>query len=299
MNPEHFRAWMELFRGSDANWESMLQDIRDAIFLLGRSVSSTGLSRLIRNRVELDDFRKIPFYDIPQQADELIQAKHETTRAAAYRQLYFTLGRCSETLKHVYSDFRTHGVSIAYVYQVEQLRAKMKRLDTLSRLLVSYNNDPRFIQDFLATLVEENYKALKIRRLVNDNIGLVCLKIVETNAETGEHYISRDRKEHLQTLKAAAGGGIVTGFTVLFKLLLHYLDLAPFVWGLAASVNYAMSFMVLQFCGFTLATKQPAMTATTLSEKLDQCDRGSSLFSTRSSIFFVHRSRPRSAISSA
>jgi site-specific recombinase len=67
---------------------------------------------------------------------------------------------------------------------------------------------------------------------------------------------------------------VMTAFTTMFKFLLHHIEVAPFVSGFIASANYALSFVGIQLLGFTLATKQPAMTATVLAEKIGDGDKG-------------------------
>jgi site-specific recombinase len=48
------------------------------------------------------------------------------------------------------------------------------------------------------------------------------------------------------------------------------LSLAPFFAGVISSLNYALSFLVMQLLGFTLATKQPSMTAAALAGTLKE-----------------------------
>jgi site-specific recombinase len=272
IDPILFGNLVEFFGYSSPNsdWNTLLQDARDAALLLSQEISSIGMSRLVRNRVREKKFRNLPFFKLRVQAERFITAVDPHEFTAAYKEINMTLEDCLHLLDEVYADFRTRGVSISLVYQIERLRAMIQRQSTLTRLLAGYGHDTRFIQDFLALLVEENYRARRIRGLVNQSVVLVCHKIVETNAKTGEHYISRDLDEHYKIMKSAAGGGALTGITVFFKTLLHHLSLAPFVSGIFASLNYSVSFVGIQLLGFTLATKQPAMTATVLASKLDE-----------------------------
>jgi site-specific recombinase len=60
------------------------------------------------------------------------------------------------------------------------------------------------------------------------------------------------------------GGGALTVFTAANKMTIYGLQLPLFVGGLLAGLNYAVSFLLLQWFGLILATKQPAMTAATL-----------------------------------
>jgi site-specific recombinase len=69
-------------------------------------------------------------------------------------------------------------------------------------------------------------------------------------------------------LASAAGGGALTSFTAALKFAIGWAHFAPFVEGALASCNYALSFIVMQALGFTLATKQPSMTAAALAATL-------------------------------
>ena len=84
----------------------------------------------------------------------------------------------------------------------------------------------------------------------------------------GEHYITRDKGEYRNMMAKAAGGGFVMAFTTLAKFALYALGLSVFWSGLAAGMNYALSFVLIQMLHFTVATKQPAMTAPAMAAKL-------------------------------
>jgi site-specific recombinase len=95
-------------------------------------------------------------------------------------------------------------------------------------------------------------------------------KIVERNAETGEHYIARTAEEYRGMLKSAAGGGAIMAVTTWFKLMILGWHLPGLLQGLAASANYATGFVAIQLSGSTLATKQPANTAPALAHRMHQ-----------------------------
>jgi site-specific recombinase len=273
MDPEIFQGWLELFQYESARVNSkqgkVHREIQDALYLLSHSVRSIGLSRIVRNRVAEHDFRKLPFYELTDKVDVLIETQDPAPRALAHRELNETLDRCFLILNEVYLHYRDHGVSIELVYQTERLKALLNRCRTLGQLIVGNEKNSPFIQSFFGLLVLENSRARKIGKLISDNLVLVCQKIVETNAETGEHYITRDRAAYREIFLKALGGGAVTGVTTFFKFALAHLSLPLFFSGVFAFLNYSISFIALQFMGFTLATKQPAMTATVLAERMD------------------------------
>jgi site-specific recombinase len=69
-------------------------------------------------------------------------------------------------------------------------------------------------------------------------------------------------------LGKAAGGGAVLGFTTWIKFALYGLSLSAFWAGFAAGLNYAASFVLIMLLHFTVATKQPAVTAPAMVAKL-------------------------------
>jgi site-specific recombinase len=75
---------------------------------------------------------------------------------------------------------------------------------------------------------------------------------------------------------AAMGAGLIVGVMALIKLLLAQAHL-PLLWeGLAYGMNYAIGFIIVQLLHFTIATKQPAMTAARIAAALHQQEKSGS-----------------------
>ncbi|MEK7960962.1 hypothetical protein AAB993_33230, partial [Burkholderia contaminans] len=154
------------------------------------------------------------------------------------------------------------------VFQVERMRMRIVRAEMLLNAWMA-RDDLHGMAHLTAELVDANHNSQSVSHLVRSNFSLFARKLVETNADTGEHYISRGRAEYLKMLRMAAGGGLVTVVTVCVKFAITGAHLQSMLEGLLAGVNYAASFMLMHFLHFTLATKQPAMTAPTLARELD------------------------------
>jgi site-specific recombinase len=107
-----------------------------------------------------------------------------------------------------------------------------------------------------------------VRDLFRQHYGLLARKVAERSAETGEHYITRTRAEYRDMLARAGGGGAVLAGTTFMKFVVLALGLSPFWTGMGAGLNYAVSFVIVQWLHFTVATKQPAMTAPAMAAKL-------------------------------
>jgi site-specific recombinase len=129
----------------------------------------------------------------------------------------------------------------------------------------------------LALMVLVGRDRRSLRALVASNSSLLAAKVTERSSEVGEHYITRDRNAYNTMLRQAAGGGALTAVTTLMKFSVMALGLSAFWNGFWSSIVYAGSFVVIQLLHFTLATKQPAMTAPAMAAKLKDFDAPSSL----------------------
>jgi site-specific recombinase len=84
----------------------------------------------------------------------------------------------------------------------------------------------------------------------------------------GEHYIARTTKDYFVMILRAGGGGLITAGTIVTKFAMASMSSNIFMGGTLASLNYVVSFLLMQFFGFRLATKQPSLTASTLVNRL-------------------------------
>ncbi len=200
-------------------------------------------------------------------------AQHATAQHATY--LRALLQRCRAAAASVPEHLEAHGVSVNIVFEVEQLLARCERLEALLDLALS-DRPQRELQGLLVGLVQLARQRRSLRALLGRQYSLLARKMAERHAETGEHYITRSRSEYLAMLRAAAGGGLVIGGTVFAKFALLALGLAPFWGGVAAGLNYAGSFLVVHLLHWTVATKQPAMTAPAMAQKLAALQAGAS-----------------------
>jgi site-specific recombinase len=65
------------------------------------------------------------------------------------------------------------------------------------------------------------------------------------------------------------GGGMIVGFLCVFKVLMSKADVSEFGHAVLYSFNYALGFITIYLLGFTLATKQPAMTAAAIVKSIE------------------------------
>jgi site-specific recombinase len=160
------------------------------------------------------------------------------------------------------------GVSSDLVFRLDLLIAQTERIEALLRV-ASGRED---IREFAAMLVRAFAEERGIRSLLRNSVNRVAHQIVAHTGKTGEHYIAGSRSDWVRMGYGALGAGGITAFTALFKYMFAAMALAPLWTGVAHSLNYTLSFVLMQFLGWRLASKMPSMTAAALSDALDKAD---------------------------
>jgi site-specific recombinase len=117
-------------------------------------------------------------------------------------------------------------------------------------------------------MVSQLNEMSSVRALLSANTSMLAAKITKQSAETGERYITRDASQFRTMLAKAIGGGAIVSLTTWAKFALAGVAVSAFWDGFLSSMNYAISFIVIQLMHLTLATKQPAMTAAAIAAKL-------------------------------
>ena len=95
-----------------------------------------------------------------------------------------------------YTHLDDQGVSVTVVYQLERIRAQLQRAGELTELLASPEHLPRVLPHFIASLIRDVHDHRSALALLRQNFELAARKVVERSAETGEHYITRNRAEY-------------------------------------------------------------------------------------------------------
>ena len=238
------------------------------------AIRAAAFAPALRRRMGAELLADRPFEQLVRAAEALTNALQSGPRAAvAPHATYFRalLQRCRAAAESVQAHLEEHGVSVNIVFEVDQLLGRTQRLECLLDVLLA-EAPQRELQDLVVALVIQSRQRRSLRALLSRQYSLLARKVAERHAATGEHYITRTPAEYRAMLGHAAGGGVVVAGTTFAKFgllaLAAQLGLAPFWSGFAAGLNYAISFLIIHLLHWTLATKQPAMTAPAMAEKL-------------------------------
>jgi len=282
--------------------DRLSHDLLTSIHCLVCQIRATGLSGAVRTRLAGNSPEEAPFFQLGR-AIEAVSVAHaqwmearlqnnaamalalkQAPQGAAPNQtdvdalkprllqqvnfLRVLLDQCRIASRAIYSHLDEFGVSVEIVFQIERMQTRLTRVEHLLEAWLA-DDEKQARARLIAELISSNRASQSVMVLMRNSFGMLARKVVERSAETGEHYIAHDRTEYYSMLKMAAGGGLVTAATVYLKFGVTGAHLHPMVEGFFAGLNYALSFLLMHFLHFTLATKQPAMTAPTIAHRLD------------------------------
>ncbi|SHN30737.1 Site-specific recombinase [Duganella sacchari] len=259
----------------------MLPGLLDAIRTLSYRVCAIGLEpRLTNFHTEMETYES-PFmvqnFEVNAYLD-VYQRKlaGEEVDIEDVRHLLVMLDQCDAVIAKIRKKALNQGTSIALTYLLVSLTQSLARMRKLLFLVDVHAEDQHARRDAAVALALELTEAhnnkYMISDLLRDNVDLLARNVTENASHTGEHYVADSRKELRGMFVSSAGAGLVIGFMALFKILMSYLRAAPLVEAFLFSMNYSLGFMFIHLLHFTVATKQPAMTASRIAAGLHSKD---------------------------
>ncbi|NVE01640.1 site-specific recombinase [Massilia sp. BJB1822] len=301
--------WLALFNtifsAHPGGGKLMLPGMLEAIRTLSYRVCAIGLEPKLTNfHTDMEVFES-PF--VMQNKEVLVYLdSYEAWLAGAAnhvedaRHLLVMLDQCDAVIGKIRRKALAQGTSIALTYLLVTLTQSIDRLRKLL-FLVDMSGDlpsaPSIDLDAVAAqamperathgpaakrraaalalaleLIEAHNNKYTVRDLFTDNINLLARNVTENASRTGEHYIAENRRELGGMFMSASGAGVIVGFMALFKILMSYLRAAPLVEAFLFSMNYSLGFIFIHLLHFTVATKQPAMTASRIAAGLQSKD---------------------------
>ncbi|WP_297577174.1 site-specific recombinase [uncultured Deefgea sp.] len=247
----------------------------EAIQVLSCRLSAIGLEpEIVLHHPDVERFES-PFVRLNAEVLSYIERYREDLTARRppdedHSHILVLLQQCEQIIAKVWKMAAKNGASVSLTYHLLRLKQHIDRLKVLFDLVDSMapaKHGPALLGLFLELVKAENRK-YSVRDVLQENTELLALQITEHASHTGEHYISETRSEWLQMFRSAAGAGAIIGCMALIKILFAKAHLPPLLEAFAFSMNYALGFMLIHILHFTVATKQPAMTAARIAAAL-------------------------------
>jgi site-specific recombinase len=251
LSDEEIAPWVDLLRPSS-------EHLRLALRLVAARVAATALSRELSQafaRLWEDD----PF-------DDLLHAVVQNPEDAPA--IEEALLRCRMQIGVAHAQIEERGVSANLVFRLDVLSAQLERIEELLCLADGRADGRKFYAKLVRGFAEDH----GIRAMLRSALNRLARRVVEHTGRTGEHCIAGSSSEWRVMGFGATGAGAITAFTALLKYTLASAPFAPFWIGVAQSLNYAASFLLMQSLGWMLASKMPSMTASTLASAMGKQD---------------------------
>mgnify|MGYP003403659437 CR=1 FL=1 len=256
---------------------SVLSELFVAMHLITQRISGRAMETDVIKMVPEFDYIESPFSAFE---NELFLIKDRirssnthyiTSDDLSYAQLLVLHKQCEEFVEKAFDNISKYGISLRVNQNLLKIRQQLKRLKFLiSLLVVDKEKDKKENGIVLASrLIKFNCYKNNVRKFIGESTQLISYEITQHTAKTGENYITEGRNEYFKMFRTALGGGFIVGILCIVKMLLSKAEASYFGHAFLYSMNYAIGFIAIYLLGFTLATKQPAMTASALIKALE------------------------------
>lgn len=258
-----------------------LMEVLQAIQVLSYRISNSGLEPEFVNAYSDNNALTSPFVtqnvELHLYLSQFIRyLNNQTDRIESTAAILTLLNQCKVIIKRIRQNTLKQGTSIALTYRLIRLKQHINRLCTLLIFIEKYTQSDQGQQpssdipcvEFALDLIKQHNNKSNIRSFFRENINLLARNITENASKTGEHYIAENRKEYTAMYWSAAGGGIIVGCMAMLKVFASFLHSPPLIEGMLYSLIYALGFVLIYILHLTVATKQPAMTASRIAASI-------------------------------
>lgn len=297
-DPSHLRDWLDtlitprdrewICESDPAVWQHLCELLQlqplfqrdppgvltNAISSLAHRIAAGGLDpELLRIDPVLEEYDS-PFLALHHEVDIWLRGQVSDTR-----QIDVLLEQCEAALERVSRRKNEVGTSVDLTLQSNRLVQQMRRMRTLIGL-IDHPASPQpatesapnaryapLVKLFIE-LVETSAERYRVSSLIRDTVGRLARQISLFASQTGEHYVAEGRSALNKMFWAAGGAGVVISAMALLKIRLVALHLVPLQEAMLVSLNYALGFVLIYVLHLTIATKQPAMTASLFAHTL-------------------------------
>lgn len=252
-------------------------EVLDALITLSHRLTALGLDPQLVHVYPGIESHESPFLALNAEITDYMR-RHLAADAAARndeRHALVLIAQCREVLRKVRRRMPDTGVSIQLTQIVVRLLQIMARMELLLQMLETDGKLRRLagIHLFKVLVAGDNCK-YSLREVVATHTDLLALQVTENAGRTGEHYVTTTRRGYVDMLRSGLGAGFVVAFMALLKMLAGKISMAPIAAAFVYSMNYSLGFMLVHILHFTIATKQPAMTAARIAASIQETENG-------------------------
>ncbi len=280
----NLQNWEYLFSGIDKtnlhlNEKNVAHQLARSIVILSNGLTNIGIDPYLVNKLPQEEASNECFLNLNSQIN-LFVSKHQNDNDLCVdtdevKQLLAHLSDCEKTFTYLRKNKDISGISLHLTFILERAQQHITRLKLLLKIYINddLENQLHHVVDLMKVLVIAEFDKYRIIKFFKSNVNLLAYRIVSHTSEKGEHYIGFNKTENRKLFMSSIGGGAIVVFLVFIKNFIHTLpNLSLFSEGLLYGINYSCGFIAMHLLHFTLATKQPAMTASFIAESIENKD---------------------------
>lgn len=198
-------------------------------------------------------------------------------------ELLVLVDQCEETLDEARRASLRLGTDLRLTHLLRRTAQTLSRITVLARLLASRwqvadggQRDATVVgwSDLMREALRAENRRNSVREHLSSGVALLARRVADNAAKTCDHYVAADAAEYGAMWRAAMGAGLIIAVMALLKIFASGLDLAPAGYAAGYSLIYGLGFVLIYMLHFTVATKQPAMTAQTIASYLGAAGGG-------------------------
>lgn len=253
-------------QANDDSYERISKELNLSIKALGAKVVAFGLDSKIKAHFDTLEVNLAPYDSVFEKLNRLSECTDEDVKVLAN-----AFEETKSQIKFLRLNKNKIGTNLHLTVTTRRILEYIRRIHQLLDLkqnIVSETKWEKLLQEYIAYAKEE----YSLRRFIIRHTDLLALEIVEHNAAKGEKYIADDRAEYFSFAKRSLLGGAIIAIFALIKINIDSFELSQINNALYYSINYALCFVLVKQFGGIIATKQPAVTASTLAKGIDKND---------------------------
>jgi hypothetical protein len=231
--------------------------------ILALRATNVALSRDLIAFADDEDITKSAFFHLPAIVEQVIGHPEDFHLWEEQR------ASCEAQLQTVNQLLAERGSSANLIFRVRLLRSLLGRLQQV----ISLERPDSDARKLAVTVVHGFASQRRLSTVMSASTRRLARSVVERTGRAGKHYIAQSAGQWGGMGLGAILAGVITAFTALFKYSLAAMIHAPLLLALAHSLNYVVSFLLMQAGGFLLASKMPAVTAATLVDAMEDPEK--------------------------
>lgn len=188
------------------------------------------------------------------------------------RHIHVLIEQCREQIDLLKKKSINQGISVDLTYEFERLGQMFQRLEEILELIKRFDTPESYLvfMKLFKESVKKNATKNSLSEVYQQSIRVVAKSVTNSASEHGEHYITENLQQYIKMFLSAGGAGVIIAMMALIKINITQAEFSEGVETILASLNYGLGFVLIHLLGFTIATKQPAMTASTFAKAVEK-----------------------------